>query len=169
MQTPDDVRGGTFTFEALPQNLAQLQQMPGAQLSSPFETAALCVAVLCRYGEDVPSTLEMLNYLKGPQPLSTYDTQFLRDRLAGREYIPRSYFAGATPQNNYAPQLPYRVEVSANPYTYAQEGYARVLLRSGGADSPRPLVLRRKGDQWFLWENGLLADMRRPAASDPWA
>ena len=49
------------------------------------------------------------------------------------------------------------------------ENYILDLLRSSGADSPREVMLRRKGEQWFLWENYLLPDIRVPAALDPWA
>jgi len=166
--------GGTggrtvFSFAALPQNIAQLQAMPESALTTPFQTAALTVAVLCRYADSVTETIDMLNFLKGPQPLSTYETQFLRDRLAGKSYIPRSFFAGSTPQNNYTPTLPYTITVLEDPYTYAQEGYAKLLIQSSGADQARPIKLRKKGAQWFLWDNFLLSDIRRPATEDPWA
>lgn len=40
----------------------------------------------------------------------------------------------------------------------------------GGADSPRPVKLRKKADgQWCLWEQYLLTDIRQPKADDPWA
>ena len=52
---------------------------------------------------------------------------------------------------------------------YDAEGYATLYLRSGGADSPRQVKLRRKGEQWFLWEQFLLSDIRTPAKDDPWA
>ena len=43
------------------------------------------------------------------------------------------------------------------------------FIRSGGADSPRPIVLRQKGEQWFLWQQLLMSAIRTPAAQDPWA
>ena len=39
----------TFTFSALPKNLAQLQALPEAVLADPFQTAALTVCALCVY------------------------------------------------------------------------------------------------------------------------
>jgi hypothetical protein len=42
-------------------------------------------------------------------------------------------------------------------------------MTSGGADSPRQIKLRRKGEQWFLWEQFLLPDIRKPESSNPWA
>ena len=65
--------------------------------------------------------------------------------------------------------MPITLTVSENPYSYQDEGYATLWIRSGGADSPRQVRLRRKGEQWFLWEQFLLPDIRKPAAEDPWA
>ncbi|MBQ6430772.1 MAG: hypothetical protein IJJ99_02690 [Oscillospiraceae bacterium] len=159
----------TFHFSAIPENVAQLQAIPEAALTSPFQTAALTALALCRYETDPAAAVDLLNYLKGPQPLSPFEVQFLRDRLSGKGYVARSYFAGTSPANNYAPTLPYAVTVFDGPYSYQQDGYAKLMLRSSGADSPREVMLRRKGAQWFLWENYLLPDVRVPAALDPWA
>lgn len=160
----------TFTFAALPNDLTALTALPESALTDPFATAALTAAVLCRYGEDPNATVEMLNFLRGPRPLSPFEIQFLRDRLAGKAYKPFSFFAGAYPHNNYEPTRPYQIKVADSPYSYQNEGYATLYLRSGGADSPRPVELRRKGDgKWMLWEQMLLPDIRTPAKDDPWA
>ena len=159
----------TFTFQTLPKNVAELQAMPEASLKDPYATAALTVAALCRYEESVDDCIAMLNFLKGPQPLSPFQIQFLRDRLVGKGYVPRSYFAGTSPQNNYEPSVPYTVTVTENPYSYQNEGYVKLLIKSSGADTPREIQMRAKGDTWYLWENYLLPDIRVPAALDPWA
>lgn len=159
----------TITFSSLPQNVAELQAMPQAQLTNPFEVAALVVAVLCRYETSVNDCIDMLNFLKGPQPLSPFDKQFLRDRLVGKYYVPRSYLQGTSPQNNYQPSVPYVVQVNDNPYSYQTAGYVTLWMTSSGADSQRQVQLRQKGNQWFLWQNFLLPDIRKPAAEDPWA
>ena len=159
----------TFTFEKLPENVAELSAMPEAALKDPYTTAALTAAVLCHYEKNVDETIDMLNFLKGPQPLSPFEKQFLRDRLVGKSYVPRSYFSGTSPQNNYEPSQPYTLTVFDGPYSYKDQGYAMLYIRSSGADSQRQIKLRAKGDQWFLWENFLLPDIRKPAELDPWA
>ena len=113
----------------------------------------------------------MLNFLKGPQPLSPYEKQFLKDRISGKEYIPFSFFQGATPDNDYTPSQPYTITIDTNPYTYQDEGYATMHIKSGGADSVRQVKLRQQGStgQWFLWEQFLLSDIRQPKSQDPWA
>ena len=158
----------TITLASLPQNVSELQALKEATLENPFEGCALVVAVLCRYETSVNDCIDMLNFLKGPQPMSAYDKQFLRDRLTGKFYKPRSYFKGTSPENNYQP-TEYTVEVFDNPYSYQSEGYVTLWLVSSGADSPRQIKLRKKGNQWFLWENFLLPDIRIPKADDPWA
>lgn len=160
----------TFVFRTLPSTAAELTAMPEFDLSDPFSTAALTVAVLCRYESDRDATAEMLNVLKGPRPLTPYEIQFLRDRLGGKGYKPYSFFEGSSPANNYTPSQPYTIRIFDGPYSYQNEGYAKLFVRSSGADSPRQIDLRRKGDgRWFLWEQFLLSDIRTPAAEDPWA
>ena len=161
----------TFTFDSIPTSVAQLQQLPEHSLDTPFKTAALALLVLCHYQNDPAATIEMLNDLKGPAPLSVYDQQFLRDRLAGKGYKPFSFFAGATVANSYTPTVPFTITVEDNPYSYTSDTYATLYVRSAGADSPRPIRLRNKPStgQWFLLEVQCLSDIRLPAAEDPWA
>ena len=160
-----------FTFTALPENLAELQALPEAKLDSPSKTAALTVVALCVYAADKNIGIEMLNFLKGPRPLSNMEIQFIDDRLRdGKTYVPFSYFKGATPENDYTPDTPYSVTVESNVYSDANQGYMKLLIRSGGADTPREVQLRMKGDgQWLLWEQFLLPDIRKPKSADPWA
>lgn len=158
----------TVVFETLPRTAEELCKMPQMSLKNPFEAAALTAAVLCRYEESVRDTIDMLNVLRGPRQLSPYDIQFMRDRLTGKGYIPRSYFAGAVPENGYAPDAPYSVTVSDDPYSYADSGYVKLNIRSSGADSPRQVQLRERGGKWYLWENFLMADVKAPEEKSKW-
>ena len=158
-----------FTFAALPESLDELKALPEATLDTPFKTAALTLCALCAYAASSEIGIEMLNWLKGPQPLSTYELQFLRDRIKGKSYVPFSYFAGAKPENDYTPTQPFTVTISDNPYSYQEDGYATMHLSSGGADSPRQIKLRKKGEQWFLWEQFILVGIRVPKSENPWA
>ena len=158
-----------FVFNKIPENLDELKALPEAALTSPFAAAALSVLVLCNYENNKDNTIEMLNYLKGPQPLSVYQTQFLRDRLSGKGYKTYSFFEGSSPQNNYTPTTPYTITTFDNPYSYTDEGYAKIYMRSSGADTERYVSLRQKGDKWYVWEIFYLSDIRTPAKDDPWA
>lgn len=160
----------TFSFEKLPTTVEELQALPEASLTDPYATAALCLAVLCNYEADVNETLAMLDVLRGPDPTSTYGKQFLRDRLQGKYYKPRSFFKGAKPENNYTPSQPYTITVSSNKYSFDNENWATLYVTSGGADNPRPVKLRKKPStgEWFINDIQCLSDIRTPAEDDPW-
>jgi hypothetical protein len=156
---------------SLPTTLAELQAMPGAKLTDEYAVTALALAVLCNYENDPDETCRMMDFLRGPQPMTGVDKQFIRDRLKGRSYVIRSYFKGATPDNNYTPTKPYAVEISENSYSREEQGYVKLFVRTSGADSPRPITLRLKPStgQWFVWQQSLLTDVQKPKESDPWA
>lgn len=160
----------TIQFTALPETLEGFRSLPQSSLASPFDTAALTVLALCFYPENKALSLQMLDFLRGPRPLSVMDKQFIADRFMDKDYVPRSYFTGAAPANNYLPSEPYTITVSANPYSYQEQGYANLYIRSGGADSPRSVKMRlAKDGKWYLWEQFLLAGIREPASAAPWA
>lgn len=158
----------TFTFQSLPESLDELKDLSEATLDTPFKTAALTLCALCAYSKDEEVGKEMLNWLKGPQPLSNAELQFLKERITGRTHVPFSYFAGAKPDNDYTPDEPFTLTISDNPYSYQNQNYAVMHLKSGGADNPRQIKLRKKGNQWFLWEQFVLVDIRAPKSADPW-
>ncbi|MBR4023434.1 MAG: hypothetical protein IKI94_12740 [Ruminococcus sp.] len=161
----------SFTFTALPSSLAELQAMPEASLDSAFKTTALTIAVLCAYEKNPDGCIEMLNFLKGPAEVSTYEKGFINERLSGKFYKTFSFFEGATPENGYKPNTPFVINVSENPYSFDEENWATLYVTSGGADNPRPIKLRKKPStgQWFLNDIQCLADIRVPVADDPWA
>lgn len=156
----------------LPESVEELQAMFGDYSHSPFKMAGLAVAVFCHWEKDAKETVEMLNVIKGPRPMTQLDEQFVNDRLKGKGYVVRSYINGTSPENDYSlPEAPYEIEVSDNPYSYQNENYATLYLKSSGADSLRPITLREKPStgEWFLWEHTFLSDIRIPKSMDEWA
>lgn len=108
---------------------------------------------------------------KGPADVSGMEKQFIRERLAGKQYKARSFFAGATPDNNYTPTTPLTITVSENPYSFDEDNCGVLYVKSGGADSGRPVKLRKKPStgQWFVNDIQCLADIRTPKEADEWA
>ena len=162
----------TFTFQAVPQNLAELQAIPEAALTDAYATAALTVLALARYETDKAACIEMLGFLKGPDSVSGAEQQFLTNRfMDGKVYKVRAFFDGATPANNYTPSVPSKVKVSSTPYSFDNQNWATLYVHSAGSDSPRPVRLRKKPStgQWFLVEIQFLSDIRPPVAEDKWA
>ena len=162
----------TVSFEKLPETLEEMKALPEASLQRPQDTAALTIAALNVYPNNKEEAIRMLDYLRGPRPLSEMDKQFLRDRfMDGKNYIPRSYFDGSTVENNYTPSVPYTVTMSDSHARIAEEGYHIMDLKSAGADSARTVTLRNKPStgEWFLWEQTLLAGIREPNEQNVWA
>lgn len=159
-----------IVFDTLPQSYEQFINLPSAAMSTSFQTAAMTVLALCFYPQNSELSLKMLDFLRGPRPLNGADKQFIADRFRAKDYVPRSYFVGSTPENDYQPNAPYTVEVSENQYSYEEQGIAKLFISSGGADSPRPIKLRKAKDgKWYLWEQFLLTDIRKPESTNPWA
>ena len=164
-------RTESFTFASFPNNLAELQALKEASLDSAFKTTALTIVALCSYEKNPEGCIEMLNFLKGPEDLSTHEKDFIKERLNGKFYKTFSFFEGATPENSYTPNVPYIIKVSENPYSFDEENWATLYVKSSGADNPRPIKLRKKPStgQWFLNDIQCLSDIRIPVKDDPWA
>ena len=160
-----------FTFAALPASLSKLQELPEAKMDTPYKTAALTVVALAVYTRDQRAGREMLDFLNGPAEFSEYDRQFLAEHLLSQPYVAFSFFRGATPENNYTPSLPYVLEAKSVATSFANENYAAIYFTSGGADSDRPVTVRKKPSEgrWYYWEQALLQGIRTPAADNPWA
>jgi hypothetical protein len=54
-------------------------------------------------------------------------------------------------------------------YADMNPGYKKLRIRSGGADSPREIILRQTTDnKWYLWDQFLLVSIRQPRSQNPW-
>lgn len=162
---------GSVIFEAIPASMEEFTALPQAAMSSPDSTAALTILAYSVYPQNKQLALEMLDFLRGPRPLSGMDKQFIADRFRDKDYVPRSYFAGAVPGNDYTPSKPYKLTFSENIYSRVEAGFVNLLVSSGGADSPRSIKVRlAKDGKYYLWDDpGILAGIRIPESSNPWA
>lgn len=162
-------RGGvkTFTYYNLPESVQDLQDLPESNRKDAFGVAAMTVTALCRYETSPEECFKMLNWLKGEEPLTSYEKEFLRDRLQGKGYKARSYFAGATPENGYNPSMPYKLTPVSSPNTFQESGWATVSLRSGNDEKLRVIKLRQKKStgEWYLNDIQCVDDdIQAPAA-----
>ena len=149
----------------------ELKALPEATLDTAFKTTALVILALNRYEADPAGAIAMLDFLKGPESFNGKEQAFLKDRLSDKGYKARSFLGGATAENNYVPNKPYTVAVSENPYSFDEDNWATMYVKSGGADNPRPIKLRKKPStgQWFLNDIQCLSDIRLPKSDDKWA
>lgn len=161
----------SFSFAKLPTNVDELKSLPEVAMDSPYKSVALAMAALLNFEKDVDAMFAMLDYLAGPEPLSTYMRGFIKERLSGKAYKVKSFFEGTSPENGYIPSSPLTIKVGANPNSFVEENYATMYVASSGADSPRPVKLRKKPStgQWFVIDIQCLSDIRIPVEADPWA
>jgi len=121
-------------LNTLPATLAEFQALPR---STPEEVCAGFLCALSLYTKSPNDGVAAMDLLRGPRPMTPYDSQFLRDRLRGKEYLPLAYFDGATPQNGYRPTAPYTLTVLPDQRPQdVEEGYLRVFLQTAGAAAP---------------------------------
>lgn len=158
------------TVEKIPQSLEEFKRMDTMDFTHPENVCMMFLCALNLYIKNPEEGIEALNLMRGPRPMNGYDVQFLKDRLRGKNYLATAYFEGAEPENGYTPDVPYSLEVMPTPRPQDVEpGYAKFFIHTAGADSPRPVTLRRKGDNWCLWEySSILTGIRLPAEEDPW-
>ena len=118
-------------LNTLPATLAEFQALPR---STPEEVCAGFLCALNLYTKSPNDGVAAMDLLRGPRPMTPYDSQFLRDRLRGKEYLPLAYFDGATPQNGYRPTAPYTLTVLPDQRPQdVEEGYLRGPAAPGEA------------------------------------
>ena len=146
--------------------------------TNPNNVVGALIRTLTIYNPNTPNDFyEMLQLLQGDfQPLSEMMKQNIKDRMLQNDkysFIGKSYFKGATPENDYTPEIPYELEITENPYSDVEEGIKKLFVKSGGADSPRGVMVRvAKDGNYYVWSDsfmGLLADIRGLESKNPWA
>lgn len=164
-----------FKFDKIPHTVEELKALDNCKLTDYFATGAMTVLMLNVWAEDPVAGEAMLEYLNGPYTVDDGDRQFIAGQfMDNRNFIPRSYFKGATPDNNYTPAQPFELEIIENSYSKENydDGYITLYCASGGADSPRNFSLRCKKStgEWFINDfRALLASIRKPKEQDEWA
>ena len=155
-------------FSSLPMTLTQFESLPQAEMQSPYETAAMFIVALNHYIQNKVESIAMINFLKGPNQLSPRELNLIKMQMT--DYLARSYFNGATPQNDYTPTQPHNVVISDNKHSYNNHGSAKLFIHCGGADSPRPIELRlAKDSRWYLTGfSSLLVGIRSTESTNPW-
>jgi len=163
-------KGETITFSRLPVSVDDLKNMDESYFKDYYTAAAIYVATCCLYEDNTDECLDMIDYLNGPDDVSKYDIEYIRDRLSGKQYKTYSYFEGASPDNDYTASQPYTITVNNNPYSFDEDNIAKLYMQSSGSDSERFITLRLKPSTgiWYFVESGLFADIKIPVSEDPW-
>ncbi len=143
----------------LPTTVDELKQLSIFARNEPQECVALALIALSNYKDNPQMTYDMLN-LFSEEELSKYDRQFIRDRLENKTYKVDSYFLGSNPKNGYTYDLPITMIITETPYTYEEKDVAKLYMQSSGADSLRPIVVKKVKGEWKYVDQMLLSDIR---------
>jgi len=97
--------------------------------------------------------------------LQNHDQQLINGQILDKPWIPASYYVGTSPVNSYSiPPLPFRFSISRDTYSSSDPDRKKVFVTSSGADSPRPVTLKR--DDRGIWKalewSSLLLGVRPP-------
>lgn len=153
----------------LPESLEEIKQLED-NLREPAFAPAILVALMCHYKDSPEETMEMLNFINGPEEITPYKKSYYKDRfIDGKYYKPFSFFEGATRENNYTPTIPYRITLKDDPRN-SEDDRKGFFMKSSGADNLRKVSVRLKKSTgyWFLNEELLFADIREPIDNDEW-
>ena len=148
---------------------------------TPQGAAAMMIVGLLLYAQDEQVGQQCLAAIvdhgrlqeghKGYQgwQLRTSDLQLIRTQVKGKAYLLQSYVKGTSPQNGYQlPEPPYVFEFSDNPHSGdANSGPYKVFVPSSGADTPRPVTVKRDPESgvWRVSEwSSLIVGIRKPEA-----
>ncbi len=161
----------TVKFETLPNNITEFSVLANNGLTKPENTCALFICAVNMLANNLNEGLNAINLLKGPQPLSTFDKSWFKDRISDKPHLAMAYFNGSTPENSYTPALPYSITFMQDPRPQdCEAGYMRLQIKTPAFDSPRYMKLRQKGENWYIWDvNSIMLGVKTPAKNDPWA
>ncbi len=171
--------GKAIPVERLPSNMDEFLILRNALAGEPEGAAAIFVTAMLVYVRDPELGTDMFTVAldssqliekhggyKGFAPNSGV-MSYLENYLAPKPYLAASYISGTGPENGYIlPDPPLSVDVSRNRYSEQTNGDIKVFIACSGADSPRPVILRRNNRG--LWKavnvNSLFVGIRPPAA-----
>ncbi len=166
----EDASQTTVSINRIPHTLGKFLELRD-QIAHTPQGAVVMMIVAFRIYQQYPIegmkclTANSTYPLIGPAPnnpgayegYAMNNTTTLRHRLSELSYLPFIYYLGASPQNGYTPDAPpYQVEMYANPHSYipSSDGTMRIKLfvKTLGADSARPVTVRKTGELYSVTE-----------------
>jgi hypothetical protein len=154
----------TFEIPALPTTVDEFVALRNDMATTPFGGAVVYVVALVLYSNDPELGLQCLTVAVDASELTSGDIfkgkaptkrrlRELKDRIAARPYLARSYFKGTTPENRYEiPSGPLSIQIRHQDRDVFTEDSAKVFVHSSGADSPRPITLKKNNRG--VWKAG---------------
>ncbi len=165
----------TITLPSVPDNIDSFVEIRDQIAISPEGGAAIFVLAMMMFendrklGEqaftvalDRTNLSESMMGYKGFTP--SQNIKFHLDRFEGKNYWGKSYVAGTSFEDGYKLPSTLKVEIGRNTSSEQSNGDIKVFVKCTGADTPRPITLR-KNDKGF-WKatecSSMFVDMRAP-------
>jgi hypothetical protein len=102
--------------------------------------------------------------------LRVRDRRMIESQTRGKAHVLHSYIQGTSPNGGYVlPAPPYEMAFSSNPYSGdVDSGKFKIFVDSSGADTPRPVGMRRNNrGVWKALEwSSLLLGVKAPSVDD---
>ncbi|MBQ7530004.1 hypothetical protein IJT10_08940 [bacterium] len=172
----------TVTFEKMPRNFAEFEKFQAQYCTEPQGAVAAFIVAMNIYLHDKDEgkrCFDAVAYKSYVIDMSLIKDKIGRDGSDGysQPFLPRAFFRGATPRNGYAPEKPYKVDVSVNngrPYQRLSSAQAPVIylnVKTKGTDSGMRgvEVVKPKGKDYFYVLNvaGLISQVKFPDDDAP--
>lgn len=141
---------------AIPQTVDQLLEIRDSISDTPEGGAAFFVLAMYLQSQESDLALPALTIAldagqlksdargyRNYSPANSYN-DFLYRYLKQAPYIARSYFSGADPENQYAVSgTDMVIKLQRNRYSEISDDEIKVFVYSSGADTPRPITMKR--------------------------
>ena len=171
----------TINIEKIPSSIEAFVSLRDGLAQSPEGGAAIFVTALIVYTEDQPLGRQCLTIAADRARLREGSTGYkgweliqpelrkIDERIKQRSYVARSYVLGTSADAAYAlPAAPHAFEITDNPHSGDKEsGTYKVFVRSSGADSARPISLKRnnkglwKASEWSSLSSGVVPPVQQ--------
>lgn len=168
------VRADDFTLEAVPDSFEAFEALQSTWQESAEGAGAAFVVALCVYVENETLGVRCLSLamhdsrqqdgprgVDGREPMPIHRQSWQRNLLA-RPYIAHSYFVGTSPAGGYALPEQLVIRMRTQPRDMKPDS-GKVFVASSGADSDRPLQLKKNAEggwrvsEWSSLEVGVRA------------
>lgn len=166
----------TVSVERIPSTIEEFVELRNDLAVTPEGGAAVFVVAMNMYVDDPELGIKAFTIAldrsqlqaaedgyKGFRPGFRY-MNLIRSELKQKPYIAPSYFAGTAPDSAYRlPPPPYAIEINTNPHSNIGPDEKKYFIRSTGADSPRPIYLKKNNRGiWKVTNESLILGVRPP-------
>lgn len=152
-----------YRITRLPESAEELSAEVPELASSPAGAVAACLAalnIMAGNPREGKKAFEAIHPEVSPSSL-----RLAEDQLSRAPWIPGSYFMGTSPVTGYRIPDLISISLSVNLYSGSEgEGSLKYFVECSGADSPRPVTVKRREDgSWYAHEwSSLIVGIKEP-------